>query len=75
MTDRIKGCVVTFNSDLREDDAQKLLDAIMQLRGVAMVASQPVDVSDHINRARIHHEWREKIIDLLDMRQLMGGQE
>lgn len=40
MTDRLKGCTVVFEKDIREDDAEALLNAIGCMRNVATV--QPV---------------------------------
>jgi hypothetical protein len=37
MTDRIKGCVVTFEPNMRDDDAEPLLGAIRLMRGVINV--------------------------------------
>jgi hypothetical protein len=34
MTDRLKGCVVTFDQDLRTDDAEAILNAIRMVKGV-----------------------------------------
>lgn len=56
MTDRLKGVVVTFETDLRDDDAKAIIDAIKMLRGVDTVSVKVADVSDHMNRMRIRQE-------------------
>jgi hypothetical protein len=37
MTDRLKGCTVSFTAPVREDDADAILDAIRMIRGVDAV--------------------------------------
>lgn len=59
MTDRFKGCLVTFEMNIREDDAVPILSAIRQMRGVLDVSPVPVNIEDHINRSRVRDEIRE----------------
>ena len=56
MTDRLKGVVVTFETDLRTDDAEAIIEAIKMLRGVEAVAPSVADISDHMNRMRVRQE-------------------
>lgn len=65
MTDRLKGIVVAFDADIREDDARKIIDAVLQLRGVCAVTPALVTPADWINRARVKRELLEKMTDLL----------
>lgn len=65
MTDRMKGCVVAFDDDIREDDVQPLLSAIGQLRGVLSVAAVRTDMDDYMNRARVRAELTERLFDVL----------
>jgi hypothetical protein len=37
MTDRLKGCTVIFDHDIRVDDAEALLNAIRMIKGVQSV--------------------------------------
>lgn len=37
MTDRLKGCTVVFEHDVRTDDAESTLNAIRAIRGVLKV--------------------------------------
>lgn len=55
MTDRLKGCTVAFERDIRVDDVVPLLDAIRHLRGVADVEPLIADPDDAANRMRINH--------------------
>lgn len=66
MTDRYKGVVVTFDHDIRSDDAEQIISAILQLRGVIGVAPVNANLNDQINRQRIRIELREKLMRLLD---------
>lgn len=43
MTTKLKGCTVAFTDDIREDDAEKILEAIRCLRGVLTV--RPIEAS------------------------------
>jgi hypothetical protein len=61
MTDRIKGCWVSFERDIREDDAGPLLQAIQQLRGVSAVTADPADPADWMARDRVRRELSEKL--------------
>lgn len=61
-----QGCWVAFESDVREDDAESLLGAIRQLRGVIGVESSVADPADWIANKRIRRELREKLFALLE---------
>jgi len=56
MTDKLKGVWVAFDADIREDDAQSLIGAIKQLRGVSDVKGNVANAEDWINRRRIKTE-------------------
>lgn len=61
MTDRLKGVWVAFDHDIRDDDAEPLINAIRQLRGVLSVEPSISDPSDWNARQRVHHELAEKL--------------
>ena len=61
MTDRLKGLTVVFDDDIREDDAQPLIDAIGQLRGVLSVEPVKTTAEDYYARQRIARELKQKI--------------
>jgi hypothetical protein len=65
MTDRLKGVVVTFDRDIREDDAQEIINAIKMIRGVLAVDQSVADYDDHMNRARIEREYKQKVWDAI----------
>jgi hypothetical protein len=60
MTDRLKGVVITFEKDIREDDAEQLLTTFRNIRGVVDVSPIVADLDDHMARARVKSEIREK---------------
>ncbi|MFI8792590.1 hypothetical protein [Streptomyces sp. NPDC055105] len=65
MTDRHAGYVVTLTDDIREDDAEAIINALRLIKGVASV--QPV-VGDHqlvIAKERVREEYRAKLTALL----------
>jgi len=65
MTDRLKGVWVIFDKDIREDDAQPIIDAIKQIRHVLSVKPSIADGSDYMARERVRMELSEKLWDVL----------
>lgn len=66
MTDRLKGVYVTFEKDIREDDAEHLINAIRAFRYVADVRGEVTDVADHFARQRVRFEIARNLLDLHD---------
>lgn len=65
MTDRLKGLTVTLEADMREDDAKFIIDAILLLRGVAMVHTHVADLDHHFAVSAAKMDLQKKIIDLV----------
>ncbi len=65
MTDRLNGVWVAFEKDIRDDDAEGLIDAIRHLRGVLAVEPHVASMSDYVAEERVRLEWRKKLADLL----------
>ena len=65
MTDRLKGVIVTFDRDIRVDDAEFILNAIRAIKHVTDVSPLVTDHTDHIARARIRSELYTKLLDLI----------
>lgn len=65
MTDRLKGVWVAFEKDIREDDAEPLIAAIKQLRGVLAVESCIADHADWIALERTRRELGQKLIEVV----------
>jgi hypothetical protein len=67
MTDRYAALVVTLKADIREDDAEPLIDAIRLLRGVASV--RPVlaegDLRQNVADERANLATREMLLRAL----------
>ena len=62
MTTTLKGCAVAFAHDIREDDAEKILEAIQCLRGVLTV--RPIEASpsdDWIVEERVRRDLEKKL--------------
>ena len=64
MTDRLKGFVVHLERDIREDDANTIIEAIKALRYVGDVRPIKAGFEDSIARSRVRQELLSKIIDL-----------
>lgn len=64
MTTRLKGLTVAFEKDIREDDAQRIIDAVAMLRGVLQVG--PIEVGDNwISEVRIRRDLEGKLFAVL----------
>lgn len=65
MTDRIKGVTVCFDRDIREDDAECLINAIKMIKGVASVESHVRDHNDWLARERVKSELKKSLYDTI----------
>jgi len=65
MTDRHAGYVVVLAEDVREDDAEGILNAIRMIRGVASAEPIIADLDIHIAQSRADQKWRERLYELL----------
>ena len=61
MTDRLNALTVVLEHDLRDDDAEPLIAAIRQLRGVLSVSGNVSDLSDYIAQERARHDIGERL--------------
>ena len=64
MTDRHAGYLVTLASDLREDDAEATVDALLQIKGVIdvrPVVANPETIMGAIRRDAL---WSERLSSL-----------
>jgi hypothetical protein len=65
MTDRYKGFSVTLIKDMRDDDAESLLDALKMLKGVLKVTPVLADpIEDSITRTRTVTELQNDILQV-----------
>lgn len=65
MTDRLNGVFVVFEKDIRTDDAESIIAAIGQIRGVLSVQGNVVDAVDYVAYERARAWWREAVVNLL----------
>jgi replicative superfamily II helicase len=65
MTDRFSSLTVVLEKDIREDDAQVLIAAIQQLRGVLAVEGNVADLAEFVTAQRVRQEFREKLWEVL----------
>jgi cell division protein FtsX len=65
MTDRFNALTVVLDKNIREDDAQAIISAIMQLRGVASVEGNVADPMSYIAKEQAMHELRDQMMDIL----------
>jgi hypothetical protein len=65
MSDRIKGFVVALDKDYKDEDAERIKDALLMVKGVQGVTASIANHEDWINRHRVNHEVTMRILDAL----------
>jgi len=65
MTDRHAGYVVTLDNDYRDDDAERIIDAIRMVKCVKSVVPIMADYSTTIAEERAGAKWRDALLDLV----------
>jgi len=65
VTDRIKGLYVVLEYDIREDDAQPLIEAIKMLKNVLEVKTEVSTSDDWLAYIRAKNDLRGKIVQIL----------
>lgn len=65
MTDRLKGVIVTFDEDIREDDAEAIINAIRMIKCVASVTPSIRNSDDIMNRMKVKDEFTKDLYDLI----------
>jgi hypothetical protein len=66
MTARLKGLTVTLERDIREDDFQRIKEAVEMIVGVLHVEGVLATGKDHIIRTRLKHDITRNILKLID---------
>lgn len=64
MTTKLKGLTVAFALDIREDDAESIINAIKMLKGVLDVAPLATSTDDFIIETRVRQELTEKLLEI-----------
>lgn len=65
MTDRYSALTVVLSEDIREDDAQAIINAICMIKHVLSVTPHVTDMADHIAEMRTRREYQNKIFEIL----------
>lgn len=66
MTDRYNAVVVVFDRDIREDDAEAIINAIRMIKGVITVTPNVADIDGHVAAMRVKRELSEKLLAVYD---------
>ena len=64
MTDRINAFTVILDTDMRDDDAEVVLNAISMVKGVLRVEPHIADINAHVAAARIGNKVNERLYAL-----------
>lgn len=65
VTDRHAGYIVTLADDIREDDAEAIIQALLMIKGVARVEPVVADYALHLATTRAKGEITDKLRQLL----------
>ncbi len=65
MTDHYHSLTVVLEENIRDDNADALINAIMMLKGVCSVAGNVADVTSYMAEARAAQEYSKKILSVL----------
>lgn len=66
MTARVKGFTVTLDRDVREDDFQRIQEAVEMIVGVLNVEPVLATPNDFMVRTRLKHDITRNILKLID---------
>jgi hypothetical protein len=65
MTDRLAGVIVTFERDVRVDDAEPTITALQQIKGVVSVEPVVADARLHMAEERARFDLRARLWEAL----------
>ncbi len=65
MTDRFNTLTIVLGESIREDDAEALISAIKQLRGVLSVAGNVSDPVEYMAQERVRRELGTKLWEVI----------
>lgn len=65
MTDRIKGVLVTFDRDIRDDDCRPIIEALKMVKGVLTVKPYVTSAEDYMMYHKGHMDARMSMMKLL----------
>jgi len=65
MTDRLNALIVVLDKDIRDDDAQPLMDAIKMMKGVISVSGSVADSESVVAESRVRSQLSKKLWEVL----------
>lgn len=65
MTNRYNYLTVALEQNIRDDDAEQLVDAIMMLKGVLKVEGNVANGDAYTAEQRANDKWRSKLYSLI----------
>ncbi len=65
MTDRYNALIVSLNRDIRDDDAEQIIEAIKMIKGVIDVTGNIVDTDSYVANRRALNTVKDKLYDLI----------
>lgn len=66
MSDRVKGFVVALDKNYREEDIEKIKQAIMQIKGVIGVKENVANADDYIIKVRITRKVQDRLYEIAE---------
>lgn len=66
MTDRVEALTIVLDEDVREDDVESLIHAILHFKGVIAVTKNKVQVDSYVARERVRREMLQNIHSLIN---------
>lgn len=66
MTARVKGFTVTLERDIKQEDFQRILEAVEMITGVLHVEPVLATGKDHITRMRLKNDITRNILKVID---------
>lgn len=66
MSNRLNALTVSLDRDIRDDDAEVIINAIKAIRGVNGVTGNIVDPDSYVAQRRSNNIVREKLFQLMD---------
>jgi len=66
MTDRFSSLTVVLEKDIREDDAEHILNAIRMIKGVLSVKGNVTDINLYITETRVQSKYRDKLWNMFN---------
>ena len=65
MTDRVNSLTVVLDKDIRDDDVQGLVDAILHMKNVCSIGLRITDSRDYVAQSRAREKLGREILKVL----------